>query len=96
VTQGPFQHECTLDTLAFFLESTHYVPSNVCARKNPRAALALATVAVERAFRYWASGYFVLPEKKSLRKFSATLWAFATNEIMDSVDKLSEKKWKKI
>ena len=38
----------------------------------------------------------MLPEKKSLRKFSATLWAFATNEIMDSVDKLSEKKWKKI
>ncbi|KIM60196.1 hypothetical protein SCLCIDRAFT_124785, partial [Scleroderma citrinum Foug A] len=29
-------------------------------------------------------------------KFSATLWAFATNEIMVSVDKLSEKKWKKI
>ena len=38
----------------------------------------------------------MLPERKSLRKFSATQWSFATNEVMDSVDKLSEKKWKKI
>jgi len=42
------------------------------------------------------TGDFVLPEKKSLCKFSATQWAYATNEIMDLVDKLSEKKWKKI
>ena len=38
----------------------------------------------------------MLPEKKNLCKFSATQWTFATNEIMDSVDKLSEKKWMKI
>ena len=38
----------------------------------------------------------MIPEKKNLRKFSATQWTFATNEIMDSVDKLSEKKWMKI
>ena len=38
----------------------------------------------------------MLPEKKSVHKFSAAQWAFATNEVMDSVDKLSEKKWKRI
>ena len=51
---------------------------------------------VERAFRYWSTGHFVLPEKKNLCKFLATQWTFATNEIMDSVDKLSKKKWMKI
>lgn len=38
----------------------------------------------------------MLPEKKNIRKFSATRWSYATNEVMDSVDNLSEKKWKKI
>ena len=39
-------HDCILDTLAFFLESTQTVPLDVCSRKHPRTALVLATVAV--------------------------------------------------
>ncbi|KIM61331.1 hypothetical protein SCLCIDRAFT_122416, partial [Scleroderma citrinum Foug A] len=96
VAKGLFMHNCILDTLAFFLESTQTVPSDVRSRKHPRTALALATVAVESAFKHWSTGYYALPESKPLQNFSATLWRFATNEVLESVDKLSPRRWEKI
>lgn len=51
---------------------------------------------MERAFRFWSTGNYALPEKKNLWQFSAAQWSHATNEVMESIDKLSERKWKKI
>ena len=56
----------------------------------------LIFVKVERAFKLWSTGEYTLPENKSLRKFSASLWQSITNEVMNSVDKVSDKRWVKI
>ena len=37
-----------------------------------------------------------MPEEKSLQKFTSTLWSYATNEVLESVDKLSARRWAKI
>ncbi|KIM57675.1 hypothetical protein SCLCIDRAFT_1193059 [Scleroderma citrinum Foug A] len=89
-------HECILDTFALFLESICNVPGNISSRKKPQAALFLDLCLVERAFRFWSTGNYTLPEGKNLRQFSAAQWSHATNEVMESIDKLSDKKWKKI
>ncbi|KIM58432.1 hypothetical protein SCLCIDRAFT_28090 [Scleroderma citrinum Foug A] len=81
ITHGLFMHDCILDTLAFFLESTQNVLMDVWSQKHPQTALALATVAVERAFKHWSTGHYALPEKKSLQKFSGSQWSYATNEV---------------
>lgn len=61
------------------------------------ATLTILTYAkVERAFKLWSTGEFTLPDNKSLRKFSTTLWMPITNEVMNSVDNVSAKRWVKI
>ncbi|KIM59468.1 hypothetical protein SCLCIDRAFT_126173, partial [Scleroderma citrinum Foug A] len=48
---------------------------------------------VEQAFTQWTTGHFVPLDD---HKFSKQGWGFAMNEIMDSVDKVTEQKWTKI
>ncbi|KAI6124317.1 hypothetical protein EV401DRAFT_1886342 [Pisolithus croceorrhizus] len=97
IPKGTFQHDCILDTFAFYLESTSVIKPS--ARENParfpRCALTLATIAVERAFRAWSTGQYV-PLPKAQQRFSQALWGYATNEVMESVDCLSAKQWKRI
>ncbi|KAI6025354.1 hypothetical protein BKA83DRAFT_4492103 [Pisolithus microcarpus] len=97
IPKGAFQHDCILDTFAFYLESTSVIKPS--ARENParfpRCALTLATIAVERAFRAWSTGQYV-PLPKVQQRFSQALWGYATNEVMESVDCLSAKQWKRI
>jgi len=56
----------------------------------------LTYVKVERAFKLWSTGKFTSPDNKSLWKFSATLWMQITNEVMNSVDNVTAKRWVKI
>ncbi|KAI6094557.1 hypothetical protein EDD16DRAFT_1721568 [Pisolithus croceorrhizus] len=97
IPKGTFQHDCILDTFAFYLESTSVIKPS--ARENParfpRCALTLATIAVERAFRAWSTGQYV-PLPKAQQRFSQALWGYATNEVMESVDCLLAKQWKRI
>ncbi|KAI6128646.1 hypothetical protein EDD16DRAFT_1516124 [Pisolithus croceorrhizus] len=92
-----FQHDCILNTFAFYLESTSVIKPSV--RENPacfpQCALTLATIAVERAFQVWSTGQYV-PLPKAQQRFSQALWGYATNEVMESVDCLSAKQWKRI
>ncbi|KAI6029631.1 hypothetical protein BKA83DRAFT_4123109 [Pisolithus microcarpus] len=83
IPKGAFQHDCILDTFAFYLESTSIIKPS--ARENP----------VERAFRAWSTGQYV-PLPKAQQRFSQALWGYATNEVMESVDCLSAKQWKRI
>ncbi|KAI6027991.1 hypothetical protein BKA83DRAFT_4049065, partial [Pisolithus microcarpus] len=62
----------------------------------PVGALALATIAVERMFRQWKTGCYEVPPQRALCQFSNANWGFATNEVMTAIEKLTEKKWKKI
>ncbi|KAI6009062.1 hypothetical protein EDC04DRAFT_2610779 [Pisolithus marmoratus] len=96
VTSGLFLHECILDTFAHFLETTHTVSNQIKSWKRPVGALALATIAVERMFRQWKTAYYEVPPQKALHKFSYTIWGFASNEVMTAIEKVTEKKWKKI
>ncbi|KAI6107307.1 hypothetical protein EDD16DRAFT_1523351 [Pisolithus croceorrhizus] len=97
IPKGAFQHDCILDTFAFYLESTSVIKPSV--RENPacfpQCALTLATIAVERAFRAWSTGQYV-PLPKAQQRFSQALWGYATNKVMESVDCLSAKQWKRI
>ncbi|KAI6141369.1 hypothetical protein EDD17DRAFT_1516148 [Pisolithus thermaeus] len=97
IPKGTFQHDCILDTFAFYLESTSIIKSS--ARENPacfpQCALTLATIAVERAFLVWSMGQYV-PLPKAQQRFSQALWGYGTNEVMKSVDCLSAKQWKRI
>ncbi|KAI5998998.1 hypothetical protein EDC04DRAFT_2612306 [Pisolithus marmoratus] len=50
---------------------------------------------VERAFWAWSVGQYV-PLPKAQQRFSQALWGYATNEVMEPVDCLSAKQWKRI
>ena len=77
----------------------------------PRGALALATVAVsllclvylmtatnvwqaKKAFQAYSTRDYV-PPPKAHRRFSQHVWGFATNAVMESIDHLTAKQWKK-
>ncbi|KAG1861279.1 hypothetical protein F4604DRAFT_1684093 [Suillus subluteus] len=94
IGKGPFQHKAILDTFAFYLESVSAIPEGVKKTSPPSAALALATVAVERAWKQWATGELVQTAFDD--KFSATLWGLPTQEVMVSIDKLKPHTWTKI
>ncbi|KAI6097741.1 hypothetical protein EV401DRAFT_1895435 [Pisolithus croceorrhizus] len=81
IPKGTFQHDCILNTFAFYLESTSIIKP--------------ATIVVERAFQAWSTGQYV-PLPKAQQRFSQTLWGYATNEVMESVDCLLAKQWKRI
>ncbi|KAF8315767.1 hypothetical protein F5887DRAFT_929262 [Amanita rubescens] len=96
--EGPFQHECILDTFALFLEVIEPLPSqeqNITGGYFPRVALALAAAAVERAFNQWRSGIYV-PYDNIRGRFDQRSWGFHTAEFMQSIGKLSEDNWRKI
>ncbi|KAI6102380.1 hypothetical protein EDD16DRAFT_1525614 [Pisolithus croceorrhizus] len=50
---------------------------------------------VERAFQAWSTGQYI-PLPKAQKRFSQALWGYATNGVMESVDCLSAKQWKRI
>ncbi|KAG2054968.1 hypothetical protein BDR06DRAFT_971312 [Suillus hirtellus] len=75
-----FQHGTILNTFAFYLESIATIPDGLQKTSSPKAALALATVAVERAWKQWAT----------------VMWNLPTQEILESIDKLKPHTWMKI
>ncbi|KIJ09970.1 hypothetical protein PAXINDRAFT_16973 [Paxillus involutus ATCC 200175] len=95
VTKDLFHHQVILDTFTFWLESMDVISETARERKSPHAALTLCIVAVERAFRRWLTGHYVMPPKGCC-KFSQALWEYATNEYIQSVERLTERKWKKL
>ncbi|KIJ16152.1 hypothetical protein PAXINDRAFT_11192 [Paxillus involutus ATCC 200175] len=97
VPKGIFLHEGILDVFALYLEIVHHLKDagKYKYKASPGAALGLATVAFERALRRWETGQHVIP-LKGLRTFFHRLWGYTTEEIMNAVDRLSERKWKKI
>ncbi|KAG1905698.1 uncharacterized protein F5891DRAFT_1182752 [Suillus fuscotomentosus] len=59
IGKGSFQHKTILNTFAFYLESIAAIPDGLRKTSSPKAALSLATVAVERAWKQWATGELV-------------------------------------
>ncbi|KAG1784531.1 uncharacterized protein HD556DRAFT_1451687 [Suillus plorans] len=94
IGKGPFQHETILDTFAFYLESIAAIPDGLWKTSSPKAALALATVAVERAWKQWATGELVQDSFDD--KFSSAMWNLPTQEVLESIDKLKPRTWTKI
>ncbi|KAH7903069.1 hypothetical protein BJ138DRAFT_1120772 [Hygrophoropsis aurantiaca] len=96
---GTFLSEYILDTFAHHLEITALLDHDSESQKkipNPRGALALATVAVERAFRCYATGTLVFPDSKALKAFSGSNWSRKTEQVMGSLDHTTARAWKKI
>ncbi|KAG1855565.1 hypothetical protein F4604DRAFT_1685666 [Suillus subluteus] len=94
VGKGPFQHEVVLDVFAFCLESVSAIPKGIKKVMPPRAALALTTVAAERAWKQWATGELIQTSFDD--KFSGSMWSLPTQEVLVSIDKLKPRTWKKI
>ncbi|KAG8214418.1 hypothetical protein J3R82DRAFT_9425 [Butyriboletus roseoflavus] len=95
-TRSAFCHPCILQTFAHVLETMRKVPAETQTHRNPVAGLSLSTIAVERAFKYWKTGDFVVPSQKSTGKFSKQAWRFPFNEVLKATNHLTEKQWKKI
>ncbi|KAG2088365.1 uncharacterized protein F5147DRAFT_781002 [Suillus discolor] len=94
IGKGPFQHKTILDTFAFYLESIAAIPDSLRKTSSPKAALALATVVVERAWKQWATGELVQGSFDD--KFSSAMWNLPTQEVLESIDKLKPRTWTKI
>ncbi|KAF8329951.1 hypothetical protein F5887DRAFT_1082120 [Amanita rubescens] len=81
------------------LEMTARLPEELQITSPPKGALALATIAAERALKAWESGSCTLGEdvsKKKEEEFSEARWGAATNAVIPSILRLSERKWQKI
>ncbi|KAM6489656.1 hypothetical protein JOM56_014892 [Amanita muscaria] len=81
------------------LEMTAGLPNQLQVVAYPLGALALATVAAERGLQAWLSGVNTFGEDMSNKKeeeFSESNWGVATKAVIPAIERLSEKKWKKI
>ncbi|KAF8308527.1 hypothetical protein F5887DRAFT_859477, partial [Amanita rubescens] len=97
--KGLFLTPYIIAGLAAHLEMTAKLPEELQITVPPRGALALATVAAERALKAWESGSCTLGEdlsKKKEEEFSEVRWGPATSAVIPSILRLSERKWQKI
>ncbi|KAG6810967.1 hypothetical protein H0H92_009586 [Tricholoma furcatifolium] len=81
------------------LELTMGLLTELQVLEHPRGALALATVAAERALKAWRTGQDMMGKDHGRReeeKFLKTLWGAVTRAVMGAVERVSEKKWAKI
>ncbi|KAF8870048.1 hypothetical protein BD779DRAFT_1479221 [Infundibulicybe gibba] len=60
----------------------------------PKAALAIATAAVERAFLAWSTGNFV--KYSPNQSFTAAEWSHKTKLYLADISKLTPNAWQKI
>ncbi|KAF7974380.1 hypothetical protein HWV62_12356 [Athelia sp. TMB] len=91
--KGLFLSDLILTVLYSHFKDTGTVSPELASPEPPKAAIALAAAAVERALKCWSSGAFVKPKDS---KFSEAQWGSTTDEFMTSVQLLSEKKFSRI
>ncbi|KAJ3552590.1 hypothetical protein NP233_g12846 [Leucocoprinus birnbaumii] len=97
--EGLFLAPYIIAGISSHLEMTAGLPDELTVSTYPQGALALATVAAERALKGWVNGRDTIGEDLSNKKneeFSETLWGTATKTVMTSIKKISAKKWQKI
>ncbi|KAG1844250.1 hypothetical protein C8R48DRAFT_678462 [Suillus tomentosus] len=94
--RGAFEDACILDVFALYLENVHNLPKEFRRQSMPKGALAIATAAVERAWKMWSTGTYVKPKRAAHSQFAEGLWNDRTALVMESLDKASRRKWKKI
>ncbi|KIL64224.1 hypothetical protein M378DRAFT_11608 [Amanita muscaria Koide BX008] len=97
--EGLFMAPYIIAGMTSHLEMTAGLPDELQVAAYPRGALALATVAAERALLAWSSGVNKYGEDISNKKeeeFSESNWGVSTKAVMHAIERLSEKKWKKI
>ncbi|KAJ3576934.1 hypothetical protein NP233_g74 [Leucocoprinus birnbaumii] len=93
--EGLFLAPYIVAGISSHLEMTAGLPDELTVSTYPQGALALATVAAERALKGWVNGRGTIGEDLSNRKneeFSETLWGTATKTVMASIKKISAKK----
>lgn len=95
-TKGAFCSRPISDTFAHYLEIRECIPQALRQMDNPRGALALATVSVERALKMYSTGTYTKPKDGRQSRFSRKHWGVTTEEVMISVKKTTSRGWKKI
>ncbi|KZP32510.1 hypothetical protein FIBSPDRAFT_925024 [Athelia psychrophila] len=88
---GMFKSDLILTVLYGHLKDTASVSPELASPYPPRAAVALAAAAVERALKCWETG-----ELTKGNKFSEAQWGETTDEFMIHVALLSDKKMDRI
>lgn len=98
VFKGLFLSYFVLVGLAAHLNMTSSVCPELEVDSEPRGALVIATVGVERAFNFWITGISTAgdPDRKEDAKFSEDNWGLSTLGYIDSISKLTPRQWKKI
>ncbi|KAG2030484.1 hypothetical protein BDR03DRAFT_987061 [Suillus americanus] len=94
--QGAFEDPCILDVFALYLENVHDLPKEFHHESLPKGALSIATAAVECAWKMWSTGTYMKPKQSTQSQFSEGLWNDFTALVMESLEKASRRKWKKI
>ncbi|KAK7683267.1 hypothetical protein QCA50_013529 [Cerrena zonata] len=97
IREGRFQGPLVLRAFSYHLKRTGKLAREF--RDTPDGALALTTVAVERALRKYKTGKLsVLKNRKghSIDDFSQRRWGDQTNEYMKSICDLTESEWTEI
>ncbi|KAF9799288.1 hypothetical protein IEO21_10593 [Rhodonia placenta] len=83
----PFQSQLVLATLAYHMNATAGVISYIEA--TPRGALAMSTVAVERAIGMYTTGAYITPRDR----FAEQIWSRILNLYKISVETLMPETW---
>ncbi|KAJ7892549.1 hypothetical protein B0H14DRAFT_3854832 [Mycena olivaceomarginata] len=96
---GACRSESIMYTFGYHVRITSSVPAHT--RKDPKAALAIATAAVERAYNMWSTGVLIQQKverknKKSVHSFVAVPWANRAAKYLVIIHKLSSRKWDEI
>ncbi|KAI1790339.1 hypothetical protein LXA43DRAFT_1062147 [Ganoderma leucocontextum] len=92
---GAYQGTLVSRAFAYHLKRINIPADRI--RDHPCNALALSTVAVERALKMWSTGALLRPRGRSEEaKFSERLWGKPANEYMGSIMDLTDEQWDKI
>ncbi|KAJ7876878.1 hypothetical protein B0H14DRAFT_3786463 [Mycena olivaceomarginata] len=96
---GACRSESIMYMFGYHVGITSSVP--VHTRKDPKAALAITTAAVEHAYNMWSTGVLIQQKvkhknKKSVHSFVAVPWANRAAKYLVIINKLSSRKWDEI
>ncbi|KAF7333126.1 hypothetical protein MVEN_02378100 [Mycena venus] len=97
--RGACRSEAILYVYSYHTRITSVIPADE--RKKPKAALAISTVAMERAYNMWATGSQVSQPverkgKKPAHRFVTVPWASRAAKYLTIIKKLSDSKWEEI
>ncbi|THH13397.1 hypothetical protein EW146_g6813 [Bondarzewia mesenterica] len=93
---GAFRSKFVLRSYCAHLQAIASVPLNVRGEETPIGAIALSTVAVERALRAWSTGVYEKQDLKGKGPFSSKNCGLKTSEYVSALEEKTADGWRKL